>query len=187
MSLYELFHVLPLGGVAKFPQAAEGKEAELGLNYVHDFWESGNHVVGLTFAASFGFYLIIAQNPQLRTLAFNRRSELAFLAVFGNAALAFLLFRLVVHEYRLVSALTANATALDAVWSAFEMRMTLLVVNLAIYLWIVLLVVKSSSLDQLESTQAGMAVLAHDDVVVDGDAERLCGVDDRSRHVDIGA
>jgi len=32
-----------------------------------------------------------------------------------------------------------------------------------------------------------MTVLADDDVVVDGDAERLCLIHDRFGHVDIGA
>lgn len=31
-----------------------------------------------------------------------------------------------------------------------------------------------------------MACFADDDVIVDGDAERLCRVDDQFRHVDIG-
>jgi hypothetical protein len=32
-----------------------------------------------------------------------------------------------------------------------------------------------------------MSVLAHDDVVVHGDAERLGDLDDRLRHLDVGA
>lgn len=32
-----------------------------------------------------------------------------------------------------------------------------------------------------------MAILADDDVVVDGDAERFCRIHDRFRHLDIGA
>ena len=32
-----------------------------------------------------------------------------------------------------------------------------------------------------------MAVLADDDVIVNGDAKRLCGFDDHFRHVDIGS
>jgi hypothetical protein len=31
-----------------------------------------------------------------------------------------------------------------------------------------------------------MAASVHDDVVVHGDAERLCDVDDRFRHLDVG-
>ena len=41
--------------------------------------------------------------------------------------------------------------------------------------------------DQPEPLQAGMAVLADDDVVVDRDAERFCRVDDRPGHLDVGA
>ena len=41
--------------------------------------------------------------------------------------------------------------------------------------------------DQPQPLQAGMAVLADDDVVVDGDAERPGDVDDRPGHVDVGA
>src|SRR5690606_10185345 len=41
--------------------------------------------------------------------------------------------------------------------------------------------------DEAQALQAGMAVLADDDVIVDGDAERHGGLDDGLRHVDIGA
>ena len=42
-------------------------------------------------------------------------------------------------------------------------------------------------LNQLQRLQARVAVPADDDVVVHGDAERLGDIDDRLRHVDIGA
>ncbi len=41
--------------------------------------------------------------------------------------------------------------------------------------------------DQSQTLEAGMPVLADDDVVVDGDAERLCRLHDRAGHVDVGA
>ena len=41
--------------------------------------------------------------------------------------------------------------------------------------------------DQLQPLQADMTVPADDDVVVDGDIERLGGTDDHLRHVDVGA
>lgn len=41
--------------------------------------------------------------------------------------------------------------------------------------------------DEAQALQAGMAVLADDDVIMDRDAERLGGVYDHLRHVDIGA
>ena len=40
-------------------------------------------------------------------------------------------------------------------------------------------------LNQLQRLQAGMPVLAHDDVVVHGDAERRGDVDDRAGHLDV--
>lgn len=40
--------------------------------------------------------------------------------------------------------------------------------------------------DQLHALQAGMAVPADDDVVVDGDAERAGDLDHRLRHLDVG-
>ena len=40
-------------------------------------------------------------------------------------------------------------------------------------------------LNQLHSFQTRMAVLADDDVVVHGNAERCCNLDDRLGHVDI--
>jgi hypothetical protein len=46
---------------------------------------------------------------------------------------------------------------------------------------------KADVLDQLQPLQAGVPVLADDDVVVDGDAERLRHLDDRLRHLDVGA
>jgi hypothetical protein len=42
-------------------------------------------------------------------------------------------------------------------------------------------------LDQLQPFKTGMSVLADDDVVVHGDAERLCHRDDLLRHLDVGA
>ena len=41
-------------------------------------------------------------------------------------------------------------------------------------------------LDQSQSAQARMPALAHDDVIVHGDAERLGDVDDRLGHLDVG-
>ena len=40
--------------------------------------------------------------------------------------------------------------------------------------------------DQQQALHARIAVLADDDVVVDGDAERLGGVDDLFGHFDVG-
>jgi hypothetical protein len=44
-----------------------------------------------------------------------------------------------------------------------------------------------TSLDQQQTLHAGVAGLADDDVIVDGNAERLCCVDDRFGHLDISA
>ena len=41
--------------------------------------------------------------------------------------------------------------------------------------------------NQLQPLEAGMAFLADDDVVVHRNAERLCDLDDRLRHLDVGA
>ena len=43
-----------------------------------------------------------------------------------------------------------------------------------------------TSRDELQSSQTCVTVLADDDVVVDGNAERGGEVDDRFRHLDIG-
>ena len=40
--------------------------------------------------------------------------------------------------------------------------------------------------DQPQSLQAGMPVAPDDDVVVNRDAERLCGLDDLAGHPDVG-
>ena len=42
-------------------------------------------------------------------------------------------------------------------------------------------------LDQLQPLQARVPVFADDDVVVHGDAERTRHLDDRPRHLDVGA
>jgi hypothetical protein len=44
----------------------------------------------------------------------------------------------------------------------------------------------SSALDQPHPLQARIPVLANDDVVVHGDSERLCDLDDRFGHMDVG-
>src|SRR3954471_15492466 len=44
----------------------------------------------------------------------------------------------------------------------------------------------TEELNQLERTEARMAIAADDDVVVDGDAELLACLDDPAGHVDIG-
>jgi hypothetical protein len=41
--------------------------------------------------------------------------------------------------------------------------------------------------NQLQRLEAGVAVLADDDVVVNRDAKRACDFDDRLRHLDVGA
>ena len=41
-------------------------------------------------------------------------------------------------------------------------------------------------LDQFKAFQARVAVFADDDMVVHGNAERLCDVDNRLRHLDVG-
>jgi hypothetical protein len=41
--------------------------------------------------------------------------------------------------------------------------------------------------NQLQRLQARVAVLSHDEVVVHRDAERACDLDDRLRHLDVGA
>ncbi len=43
-----------------------------------------------------------------------------------------------------------------------------------------------TSLDQLHPLQTRMPVLADDDMVVHGNAERCCNLDDRLGHMDIG-
>ena len=44
-----------------------------------------------------------------------------------------------------------------------------------------------ASSHQLQCLEAGVPVLAHDEVVVHGDAERARDLDDRLRHLDVGA
>src|SRR5215207_1502863 len=46
---------------------------------------------------------------------------------------------------------------------------------------------RSSRSNQLEALEAGVALFADDDVVVDGDAQRPGGIDDLLGHVDVGA
>jgi len=41
-------------------------------------------------------------------------------------------------------------------------------------------------LDQLQSLQTGVTLFADDDVVVHGDTERFCDVDDGLGHLDVG-
>ena len=44
----------------------------------------------------------------------------------------------------------------------------------------------AARLNQFHALEAGMPVLADDDVVMHGDPERLGDVDDRFRHLDVG-
>ena len=44
----------------------------------------------------------------------------------------------------------------------------------------------AARLHQFHALEAGMPVLADDDVVMHGDPERLGDVDDRFRHLDVG-
>ena len=45
---------------------------------------------------------------------------------------------------------------------------------------------RTENLDQLQSLQARMPVLADDDVIVHGDAERACDVGNLLGHLDVG-
>jgi hypothetical protein len=44
----------------------------------------------------------------------------------------------------------------------------------------------AARLHQFHALQTGMPVLADDDVIMHGDAERLCDLDNRFRHLDVG-
>ena len=46
---------------------------------------------------------------------------------------------------------------------------------------------RDHALDQPQPLETGVAFLADDDVVVHGNAQRLGHVDDRLRHLDVGA
>lgn len=124
-------------------------DREAAQSYAQRFWEAANQVVVLTFGAAFGFYIIVGQSIDLRNNAVDHRLLLTGLALCGNAALGFLVWRMACHEYRLTRCYSDHPGLIDAVWSAFDMRVGLLVANLIIYfivLWGVLKTIPASSL-----------------------------------------
>lgn len=113
-------------------------------SYAQKFWDAGNQVVLLVYAAAFGMYVALGQSIELRNRAVYHESKLVGLALLGNAALIFLLWRMSCHEYRLTRTYTKHPLLIDALWSAFHMRIVLVIVNLAIYLFVLTVVLKST-------------------------------------------
>ncbi|MBX5164792.1 hypothetical protein [Rhizobium sp. NZLR4b] len=117
-------------------------DRETALPYAQKFWEAGNQVVLLIYAAAFGFYIALSQREDLSSIAIQHRFELIAIAIFGNAALIYLLWRMACHEYRLTRTYTTNPLLADAIWSALHMRIGLVVVNLSLYLYVLLKVLE---------------------------------------------
>ncbi len=119
-------------------------ERDVAQPYAQKFWEAGNQIVLLMFGAAFGTYVILAQSPELRNKAIDHIWFLVLLALAGNATLGYLLWRMACHEYRLTRCYSEHPGLLDAIWSAFHMRIWLMVVNLSIYICVLIWVLKST-------------------------------------------
>jgi hypothetical protein len=65
--------------------------------YAQKFWDAGNQIVLLVYAAAFGFYIVVAQYPEARGKAVEHVLQLVGLALGGNVLLTILLVRLAIR------------------------------------------------------------------------------------------
>lgn len=121
---------------------ANSLDRETAQPYSQKFWDAGNQIVLLAYGAAFGTYLILAQYDKLRNPAIDHKIALIALALLGNAALMYLLWRMACHEYRLTRTYTKNPVLIDAIWSALHMRLVLVAVNLLIYVFVLTVILK---------------------------------------------
>jgi hypothetical protein len=116
------------------------REIDLAAVYAQKFWDAGNSIVTLMFALALAVYATLASSAPVRCLAHRWWGPLIAVAVIGNVGLGFALWRLMIHEARLLGLVTDNATLLDAVVSAFHIRAVMLAINTTLYLVVIALV-----------------------------------------------
>jgi hypothetical protein len=116
------------------------KETELASTYAPKFWEAGNLVVTLVFGLTFAVYVSLLQHEYMRYLASKWLVILIPLAIISNVLLAFLLWRLFTHENRVTKLIGTNPILLDAIRSAYEIRLGLVAFNFFMYLAVLIFV-----------------------------------------------
>ncbi|KAA9387724.1 hypothetical protein [Neorhizobium galegae] len=118
-------------------------DRETAQPYAQKFWDAGNQIVLLAYASAFGLYVVLAYNQNnVRGLATQYWIAVVVVAIVGNSLLFFLLWRMACHEYRLTRTYTTNPLLIDAVWSALHMRIGLMIFNLALYVYVLTMVLK---------------------------------------------
>ena len=110
------------------------QENTLMLAYAQKFWEAGDSVVVLMFGLAFSVYVALSRFPLVRYWAAKYFYWLFVIAIVGNTGLLIVLWCLSVHEVRLIEAVTKDPFLIDAVVSAFHIRLGLFLFNLAMYL-----------------------------------------------------
>lgn len=117
------------------PQLPVSKE--LAAAYAQKFWDAGNLIVGLMFSLAFGVYLVLVEHEGSRILIYEHICILTVLALIGNGSLGYLLYRLCLHEMRILSAVTDDANFIDSIQSGLEIRFGLLAFNTTMYLMVI--------------------------------------------------
>ncbi|NKK60700.1 hypothetical protein GFM44_33250 [Rhizobium leguminosarum bv. viciae] len=125
-----------------FAYSSNPLDREIAQSYAQRFWDAGNQTVLLIYAAAFGVYVALGQYPELRNRTLDHEGALVVLALLGNAALIFLLWRMACHEYRLTRTYSEHPLLIDAIWSALHMRITLVCINAAINLFVLTSILK---------------------------------------------
>ena len=127
--------------MAEIKIAGEGdsrpKEQDFALAYAQKFWDAGNQVVFLTIALTFAVYFYELTNPFARILTKDYYPELLPLGIIGNGAVVVAVWRIYVHERRVTETITNSPILLDAVKSAFDIRIVLVVLNALGYLAVI--------------------------------------------------
>ena len=104
-------------------------ETELAAAYAQKFWDAGNFIITLIFVLAFAVYAALAASCDSRRIAAERWLVLLPVAVIGNVGLWIVLWRLVVHESRVLKLITDNSEFIDSIESAYDLRKAMLLFN----------------------------------------------------------
>jgi len=138
----------------------EKNQADLTAAYAQKFWDAGNLVVTATFALAFGVYALLAASHSLRCLAALNFLTLFLLSVVGNLGLGLVLVRLTVHERRLSKLITENFIFDDALRSALDIRVAMLVFNTILYVGVLWLIKENVDLKKCDVTRDSPSIVS---------------------------
>jgi hypothetical protein len=113
-------------------------EIELASAYAQKFGDAGNSAVTLMFALAFGAYAVLGTTHDVRCLAQQWIGTLLTLSVVGNMGILILVYMFYFRERQLVKLVTDNKTVAYTVFAAWRARLSLLLFNFGLYLFVLI-------------------------------------------------